>query len=400
MAPYTTEATSPERRGFMLLLGATNAVLLVLDVLRGPPELGLLLAGRLLLMAVLLGAPLALGRASGAAAGAVATVGGVVAAAGFAAVARATGGGAGPYLVVLPILPIVYLLAVPDVPWAALSTGLLGGTLAIAIVWSEGARGARLATAVALNAFGTAYATAGAALNRHLRRREAAAREELGRSEARRVQAERMTLLGRVVAGVAHAFNNPLAALSADLRWLERVARGAPEPDAAEVDEVAGDARSALERLRRIVLDLGALAREGRGAREALELAELVAHAARLAALRGVAADAAAVPAGLRVLGERDSLVQALAGVLISCSEGGARGGAALRLSAAARDGALELRIDGAGRGVLLHDDVLLVVARERLSSLGGGLEARRDEGGEGIVVHLPPAAAEPPPAR
>jgi hypothetical protein len=57
VVPYATEATSLERRRFVLLLAATNAVLLAFDLARGAPQLGLLVASRLLLMAVLLAGP-------------------------------------------------------------------------------------------------------------------------------------------------------------------------------------------------------------------------------------------------------------------------------------------------------------------------------------------------------
>ncbi|HEX7489499.1 MAG TPA: histidine kinase dimerization/phospho-acceptor domain-containing protein, partial [Anaeromyxobacteraceae bacterium] len=285
MTPYTTEATSPERRGFMLLLAATNAILLALDLARGGPRMALLVAGRLVLMVVLLGAPIVLGRRVGpGAAWAVVTASGVLASAAFAAVAFATGGSAGPYLAVLPLFPIIYLVAVPDVPAAVLAMGATGAVLGVAIIAAEGGGAGRIVFWGALQVFGTAYGTVGAALHRRVRQREASVRAELAISEARRAQAERMTLLGRVVAGVAHEVNNPLSALSADLRWLEQAARSGGAPAVPEeVAEVAGEARAALERLRRIVLDLGSLAREGSSVPAPVELTNVAQQAARLA---------------------------------------------------------------------------------------------------------------------
>ena len=395
MAPYTTEATSPERRGFMLLLAATNAILLALDLARGGPRMTLLVAGRLVLMVVLLGAPVLLGRRAGpGAAWAVVTAGGILASAGFAAVALASGGSAGPYLAVLPLFPIIYLVAVPDVPAAVLAMGATGAVLGVAIIAAEGGGAGRIVFWGALQVFGTAYGTVGAALHRRVRQREASVRAELAVSEARRAQAERMTLLGRVVAGVSHEVNNPLAALSADLRWLEQAARGGTPAVPEEVAEVAGEARAALERLRRIVLDLGALAREGTGAPTPLELSEVAQQAARLAALRGIAIDSAGVPPGLEVEAPREVLVQALAGILVACGESAGRRGGGLSLNAVAADDHVRLTIDGPARGALVHPDLLLVVARERLLLMGGALDAERLELGDRVVLRLP---ARPP---
>jgi signal transduction histidine kinase len=392
VTPYTTEATSPERRGFLLLLGATDALLLALDLARSARSRPLLLGGRVLLLLVLVGGAWLLGRpGNGRRARAIASAGGALAAAGFAAVAFATGGSAGPYLPLLPLLPIVFLVAVPDEPAAVLALGGVGAALGLAIVAEEGGGATRLAFWAVLHVSAAVYATIGAVLHRRVRQRETAARAELAASEARRVQAERMTLLGRVVAGVSHDVNNPLSALSADLRWLEQAARGGTPAPPEEVAEVAGEARAALERLRRIVLDLGALAREGSGVPAPVELTDVAQQAARLAGMRGIAIDAAGVPSGLEVEAPREVLVQALAGILISCGEGAGRRGSGLRLSAAAAAADhVRLTVDGPARGALLHPDLLLVVARERLLLIGGALDAERLECGDRVVLRLP----------
>jgi len=391
VASYTTEAISPERRGFMLLLGATDALLLALDLARSARSPMMLVGGRVLLLVVLVVEPILLGRpGSGRRARAIASVGGAIAAAAFAAVAFATGGSAGPYLPLLPLLPIVFLVAVPDEPVAVLALGGVGTALGLTIVAEEGAGATRFVFWAALHVSATIYGIVGAVLHRRVRQRETSARAELVASEARRVQAERMTLLGRVVAGVAHEVNNPLSALSADLRWLEQAARGGEPASPEEVAEVASEARAALERLRRIVLDLGALAREGPGAPAPLELSDVAQQAARLAAMRGVAIDATGVPSGLEVEASREVLVQALAGILVACGESVGRRGGSLRLTAVAADDHVRLAIDGPAHGALLHPDLLLVVARERLLLMGGALDAQRLEGGDQVVLRLP----------
>lgn len=81
-----------------------------------------------------------------------------------------------------------------------------------------------------------------------------------------RAQADRLTSLGRLAAGIAHEINNPLAYVLGSLEFVERAFRQAQEPggdplrDRSIVDALA-NAREGAERVRLIVRDLMAFAR-------------------------------------------------------------------------------------------------------------------------------------------
>ena len=154
-----------------------------------------------------------------------------------------------------------------------------------------------------------------------------------------------------------------------------------------------------VKRARRWSGCVGSCSTWGPGARRPwrpapLELADVAQQAARLAALRGIAIDSAGVPPGLEVEAPREVLVQALAGILVACGESAGRRGGGLSLTAVAAGDHVKLAVDGPARGALLHPDLLLVVARERLLLMGGALDAERLECGDRVVLRLP---ARPP---
>lgn len=99
---------------------------------------------------------------------------------------------------------------------------------------------------------------------RRLQERNRKLEEERARLQEQKIRAERRAALGRVVAGVAHEISNPLAALIANLTWMEKTfgpslealrrlvgTEDEPEPSA----ELSGELRALSQQGLRACLD-------------------------------------------------------------------------------------------------------------------------------------------------
>lgn len=105
--------------------------------------------------------------------------------------------------------------------------------------------------------------TAGFTIDLTERRRAEAA---LAKSRETLYQAEKLTALGSLLAGVSHELNNPLSIVMAQAVMMERQSQGTP------VAERAQKIRKAAERCARIVQTFLAMAREKRPERKAVDL--------------------------------------------------------------------------------------------------------------------------------
>lgn len=260
-----SEGAARERRLVIQIVQVINLAFLAVDVARYGPR-PTVVAGRLIVSAALLAASVALVRIAAAPRLRRALVAVVLAlVGGFAVLAWGSGGADSPYLFFLAFVPIVLTIAIPDEPAVTLAAGL-SATL-VGVVFELAAREAGPRLGFVLVAYGscTFYGTTSAALYRRMRRRErdaAAARAdaiaELGRSEQRRLEAERLAAVGRLAAGFAHDVNNPLACASANLHFVrEEAGRFAGDP---ELGAALDDALDALGRIRALVADLRVLA--------------------------------------------------------------------------------------------------------------------------------------------
>jgi two-component system NtrC family sensor kinase len=190
--------------------------------------------------------------------------------------------------------------------------------------------------------------------------RSMAALERLKSTQAQLLQAEKLSAIGQLVAGVAHELNNPLTSVIGFAQLLEEELRGSdplrPAPDLAQdLRRIAEES----ERAARIVRNLLAFARRQTAERAPQDVAELFgrglalrSYELRLNGIEIVTDFQASLPP---VVADGSQLQQALLNLLLN-AEQAMRGRAAKRLRVGTRydeaAAAVELFISDTGHGI------------------------------------------------
>jgi C4-dicarboxylate-specific signal transduction histidine kinase len=293
---------------------------------------------------------------------------------------------------------------------AVLAANLVGTLAVLALELGGGT--SRLRIALALSAFLGCALTGGvaAALFFLERRREreasaasAATAEAAARSEQCRAEGERQAAVGGIAAELGHDLASPVASATANLRFAEVELSGSGTDP--EVIDAVREAREALERVRRVLSDLRALAPEAAGEVADVDLEPAVGQGLRLAAARlGPLAELAArLPPGLPLVQASPPHLAHLVSVLVSAAAGGDRPGtspsAPVDLEALVGREAVQLAVTGAsaGRGGRAGAGLGVALCRELARRWGGRVEAgHAPDGRPRLAVTLRRAAPGP----
>jgi two-component system, NtrC family, sensor kinase len=345
-------------------------------------------------------------------------------AAAYTAVCWAMGGVQTPYFAFFMVFPLAAGALLPDKPQSVVSitVGLMAGAAWLMLVES-----ASLRTVVAMEiriACCGGVAVYGCLLYSRLLRAEvavekerASALERLAESEQRRGHVERLAVVGRVAAGVAHEINNPLTAVKANLQWaLSKHVADSPELRAVFEESIEG-----CTRIETIVSDLRVFAREDPGAYETCAPERFIEEAARLANVRFSGWARLEVDLGTalpRVRVHRVKIVQALLNLLVNAADAleslPRASDKRARIVARLSQEALEITVEDNGPGMTdetqrrLFEPFFttkapgkgtglgLALSREFIQGSGGELRAgNAASGGACFTIRLPPADVE-----
>jgi signal transduction histidine kinase len=241
---------------------------------------------------------------------------------------------------------------------------------------------------------------------------------ELKAAEAQIVHAEKMASLGRLVAGVAHEINNPVAFISTSVAPLRRrlaqaVALAPPtvQQALAEADDLTGIVERGAERTAAIVRDLRAFSRLGEATRKPADLHEGLEVTLRLLEARwrdriDVHRDFGALPA---VECDAAQLNQAFMNVLVNaCDAIRGRGNIWITTRAELDAVTITIRDDGPGiaPGALerLFDPLSpakggfgLAITKDIIGAHGGRITVESEAGGGATFrITLPTTGATP----
>ena len=187
--------------------------------------------------------------------------------------------------------------------------------------------------------------------------------ERLKATQAQLLQAEKLSAIGQLVAGVAHELNNPLTSVIGYAQLLqEEVSSRAASDEPCVPDTLAHDLRRIAEeseRAAKIVRNLLAFARRQSAARAEQDIAEVVTRVLSLRAyefrLNAIELETSFEPGLPPVLGDGGQLQQALLNLLLN-AEQAMRSRSVRRIRVGARRvpgaGAVELFIADTGHGI------------------------------------------------
>jgi signal transduction histidine kinase len=223
-----------------------------------------------------------------------------------------------------------------------------------------------------------------------------------GRLERAREHQDRLAMLGRLAAGVAHELSNPLAYVSANLGYLtDRIAEG--RLDAAELRELVEETQDGVRRMIGLVEDLRSAGRKGRGDDCLVDLDALARRAAVLVGAQFKHRVEFRVEAGNPPLvqAEGERLLQILLNLLINAGQAmDRRGTAVIRTGVDGAYALVEVEDDGPGVPQELAGRIFEPFFTTKPESEGTGLglaislQIARSYGGDIVVGRAPGGGA------
>lgn len=416
------DALGLERSGIFLVGAVLSVGLLAGSLLRKFSGLELLV--RIILTLVLLGAPWLARRAPPSRRNSVLAAILLAATLLICAIAALAGGIHGPEFSCLVAIPFLAGLIVPHARVTVWLLGLLvlgfgeamlvaaDSRLSVDVMWGALLLAGTMVAAMGARAYGRLFEARAAA---ERARRQAA--DKLAESERRRAQSDRLALVGRLAASVAHEIANPLTYLSTNLLLLEREAEALQTVSRRDVQASVTESVRAVDHITEVLRDLRRFSRsEGVGEAVPTDVRPVVEEAVLLATvrLRGIRLERALGQNLPKVKARRRRLVQVLVNLLINAADAVGEPEAKerrIRIEAEHADGTVTIAVEDSGPGLSpearkrLFEPFFttksrgkgtglgLALSREYVEADGGKLSVEEAaNGGARVLVRLPTA--------
>jgi C4-dicarboxylate-specific signal transduction histidine kinase len=362
-AAEEADALRIERSGIFLVGAMLSVGLLAGSLLRH--FAGLELALRIALTALLLLAPFLTRRVPAARRNAAVALILVLSTLLICTITLLGGGVRSPEFSCLIAVPFTAGLIIPHGRWVVWVIGVIVLGFGAAMLVVAGASFFATVMWAGLLVAGTTVATMGASAyvrmfesriaSERARRKDA---ERLAESERKRSQSDRLALLGRLAAGVAHEISNPLTYLSTNLQLLEREAEALQTVSRRDVQAAVVESTRAVDHITEVVRDLRRFARsDGTGEAGPVEVRLVVEEALSVAStrLRGVRLERELGQNLPKAVARRRRLVQVLVNLLINAADAVAPrevGERRIRIAATSTDGFVTLAVEDTGPGL------------------------------------------------
>ncbi|NNM28187.1 MAG: GHKL domain-containing protein, partial [Akkermansiaceae bacterium] len=149
-----------------------------------------------------------------------------------------------------------------------------------------------------------------------------AAMDELKENEARLLQAEKLSSLGRMSAGIVHEVNNPLNYAKTAIHALKLYGEDIPEDERADFSDMLGDAEEGVNRVIAIVSDLRSFTKGETTMRNEVLFADVIEMARRLVSRDLQSVDfRVEIPEDLMVMANENQLCQVFVNLIQNAAQ-------------------------------------------------------------------------------